>query len=637
MLKNWHWTQKQRGKKERVKGAMSKFFKQIARLIRALWSIITVSRRIIGNLIFIAVILFLAGVFFYSGSDEVPEGAALLLSPVGNIVEQASEPLMLDRFFRRIETEEILLQDIIDGIDHAAEDKNIKVLVLDMRRMGAAGISKLQDIGAALNRFKKSGKKIFATGDFFNQQQYYLAAHADRIYLHPMGQVWLIGFEAYRKYFKTAIEKLLIQFHVFRVGTYKSTLEPFFRDDMSEAAKQANTAWLNVLWDAYKSDVASLRGIDASSIDALINNIGAYLAKEGGDSAKLALHNGLVDALKTRDEVRDELIEIVGKDKSGKTYKQIAFNRYLEIVRPDILDVDSSHGKVGVIVAKGIIMDGNQPAGRIGGDSLAELIRRARQNKDVKAVVLRINSGGGSALASEIIRREVELTRQAGKPVVVSMGSVAASGGYWMSVSADEIWASPTTITGSIGIFAALPTFDKSLDALGIHTDGVGTTKMAGAFDLSRPLNPLLADLLQNTIERGYQRFIERVSEGRKMDPQIVEQVAQGRVWAGKTALELGLVDKLGNLKDAVRSAAKLANLIEYGVIYIKKPPTARELLMKKLFRLLAGMLPDMHGQQSRPVIELARSVVDDEALQAVMLFNDPQHVYALCLNCRLN
>jgi len=616
---------------------MKKFFKQAARLIRAVWSVITVSRRIIGNLIFIAVILFLVGLFFYSGSEDVPEGAALLLSPVGNIVEQTSEPLLLDRFYGRVETEEILLQDIIDGIDHAAEDENIKVMVLDMRRMGAAGISKLQDIGAALKRFKKSGKKLIAAGEYFNQQQYYLAAHADRIYLHPMGHVWLNGYGAYRKYFKTAIEKLLIQFHVFRVGTYKSALEPLFRDDMSEAAKQANTAWLNVLWDAYKTDVATLRGIDASRIDALINNIGVYLAKEGGDAAQLALNHGLVDALKTRDEVREELIEIVGRDESGKTFMQIAFNRYLEIVRPDILDADPSHGKVGVIVAKGIIMDGSQPAGRIGGDSLAELIRRARRNKDVKAVVLRVNSGGGSALASEIIRREVELTRQAGKPVVVSMGSVAASGGYWMSVSADEIWASPTTITGSIGIFAALPTFDKSLDALGIHTDGVGTTKMAGAFDLSQPLNPLLADLLQNTIERGYQRFIERVSEGRKMDPQVVEQVAQGRVWAGKTALELGLVDKLGDLKDAVRSASKMADLTEYSVTYIKKPPTARELLLKKIFRMLVSMLPDLQGQQTRPFIELARSILDAEALQAVMLLNDPQHVYALCLNCTLN
>jgi len=401
---------------------MKKFFKQTARLMRALWSVITVSRRIIGNLIFVAVTLFLVGLFIFSGRDDVPEGAALLLSPVGNIVEQTSEPLLVDRFYGRVETEEILLQDIIAGIDHAAEDENIKVMVLDMRRMGAGDISKLQDIGAALKRFKKSGKEIIAAGEFFNQQQYYLAAHADRIYLHPMGQVWLSGYGAYRKYFKTAIEKLLIQLHVFRVGTYKSALEPFFRDDMSEAAKEANTAWLNVLWDAYKTDVATLRGIDANRIDALINNIGAYLAEEGGDAAQMALKFGLVDALKTRDEVRNELIEIVGRDKSGKTFLQIGFNRYLKIVRPAILDVDPSHGKVGVIVAKGIIMDGSQPAGRIGGDSLAELIRRARRNEDVKAVVLRVNSGGGSALASEIIRREVELTRQAGKPVVVSMG-----------------------------------------------------------------------------------------------------------------------------------------------------------------------------------------------------------------------
>ncbi len=609
----------------------------MGRIIRALWIAVTVSRRAFGNLLFIAFVLFLAGLFFFGGGKRVSEDVALVLAPVGNIVEQVSEQLLMDLFFGRVTKEETLLNDIIDVVDHAAEDENIKVLVLDQRRMGAAGVSKLHDIGAALNRFRKTGKPIIAAGDYFNQQQYYLAAHANRVYLHPMGQVWLSGYGAYRIYFKTALEKLLVQFHVFRVGTYKSALEPFFRNDMSEEAKEANSAWLNVLWDAYKTDVAVLRKIEADRIDAHINNIGTLLANEGGDAALLALNDGLVDALKTRDEVRDELIQMVGLDDRNKSFKQIDFREYLEIIRPSLRQTEPDHGKVGVIVARGIIMDGKQPVGRIGGDSMAELIRKARDDENIKALVLRINSGGGSALASEIIRREVELTRNAGKPVVVSMSSVAASGGYWMAVAADEIWASPTTITGSIGIFAAMPTFDRTLDSLGIHTDGVGTTRLSGALDITRPLNPLLADMLQHSIEHGYQQFIQRVSEGRNMDPQVVEKIAQGRVWAGKTALELGLVDKLGDLKDAIGSAATMAQLDEYDIVYVEQPLSAKEHLLKKLIRLILSVFGTEHPRERQLVDRFTNFVLDDGDLAILLQLNDPQNLYALCLNCDLN
>ena len=543
---------------------MKKFFSIIGRIIRAAWNAVTLSRRAVGNLLFIAFVLILVVVVFFDRETRVPEGAALVLSPVGNIVEQASEQLLMDRFYGRLTKEETLLNDIIDALDYAAEDDSIQALVLDLRRMESVGVSKLHDLGAALTRFRGSGKEIIAAGEYFNQQQYYLAAHADRVYLHPMGQIWLSGYGVYRMYFKAALEKLLVQFHVFRVGTYKSALEPFIRNDMSGDAKRANTAWLNTLWDAYKSDIAALRGIEANSIDAQINTLDTLLANEGGDSAQLALALGLVDALKTRDEVRSELIEMVGHDDKSKSFKQIGFYEYLRHIRPEIRQTEPGLGQVGVIVARGLIMDGRQPSGRIGSDNMMKLLQRVRNDNKIKAVVLRVNSGGGSALASEIIRRELELTCLSGKPVVVSMSSVAASGGYWMSLAADEIWASPTTITGSIGIYAALPTFEKSLDALGVHTDGIGTTKLSGAFNLTRPLNPQLADMLQRSIENGYQQFIQRVSEDRNMDPQAVEKIAEGRVWIGKTAHELGLVDYLGDLKDAIGSAAEMAQLDDF-------------------------------------------------------------------------
>ena len=556
---------------------------------------------------------------------------------MGNIVEQASEQLLMDRFYGRLTKEETLMNDIIDALDYAAEDDSIQALVLDLRRMESVGVSKLHDLGAALTRFRSSGKEIIAAGDYYNQQQYYLAAHAVRVFLHPMGQVWLSGYCVYRMYFKAALEKLLVQFHVFRVGTYKSALEPFIRNDMSGDAKRANTAWLNTLWDAYKSDIAALRGIEADSIDAQINTLDTLLANEGGDSAQLALTLGLVDALKTRDEVRSELIEMVGHDDKGKNFKQIGFYEYLRHIRPEIRQAEPGLGEVGVIVARGMIMDGRQPSGRIGSDNMMELMQRVRNDKKIKAVVLRVNSGGGSALASEIIRRELELTRQSGKPVVVSMSSVAASGGYWMSLAADEIWASPTTITGSIGIYAALPTFEKSLDALGVHTDGIGTTRLSGAFNLTRPLNPQLADMLQRSIENGYQQFIQRVSEGRDMDPLAVEKIAEGRVWVGETAHELGLVDYLGDLKDAIGSAAEMAQLDDYNVVYVEQLLSTRERLLKKLNRLLLSLVDLASDSEQATLGRFVPTALDGSPLSNLLQLNDPQHRYALCLNCVLD
>ncbi|MGB8426524.1 MAG: signal peptide peptidase SppA [Desulfobacterales bacterium] len=613
---------------------MRSFFKGIGRFLRNLWKAVTVLRRVVLNLIFIALVLLLVAVLLSGTGREVPAGAALVVAPVGKIVEQSSETLLADRFYGTAVGVETVLRDLVDGIDAAANDPKIKVLVLDLDKMGAAGISQLQEIGEALNRFKAAGKTIIASGDGYDQRQYFLAAHADRLYLNPMGQVWLSGLGIFRHYYKNALDKLKIDFHVFRVGTYKSALEPFMRNDMSSDDRQSNQAWLSVLWEAYTTDVATLRKLPADRIDSFINTLDGKLAAEGGDGARLAVAAGLVDELKTRDEVRDELIGQVGMDDSGKSYKKIDFNSYTAIRLPKARRPRTENSHVGLIVAEGLIMDGTQPPGRIGGNSTAELIRQAREDEKVKAVVLRINSGGGSAMASEVIRRELELTRRAGKPVVVSMSTIAASGAYWLAVAANEIWALPTTITGSIGIFAALPTFDQALKTIGINSDGVGTTRLAGAFDLSRPLNPLLADALQLQIENGYQRFIERVSQGRNLTPAAVEKVAQGRVWAAKTARELGLIDKFGGLGPAVDSAAKLAGLEKYDLVAIEQPLTARERLVRKLGRLIGGLVSDTENFLALRSLEPLKSIVDDGDIAAVLRTGEPGRAYALCLEC---
>jgi protease-4 len=299
------------------------------------------------------------------------------------------------------------------------------------------------------------------------------------------------------------------------------------------------------------------------------------------------------------------------------------------------LQIHPNRSKVGVIVARGIILDGTQPTGRIGGDTLTDLIRQAQQDDEIKALVLRIDSPGGNALASDVIRRELEITRQSGKPVVVSMGSVAASGGYWIASAADQIWAAPTTITGSIGIYSAFPTFEKSLNYLGVHNDGVGTTRLADAYDAARPLNPILADLIEQTIQNSYRRFIQKVSEGRNMSPQDVEKIAQGRVWAGKTAMELGLVDAIGNLQDAVESAAGMADLQEYDVVYVTQPLTAREKLIQRLNQFLTAVINREWGRAVPPAVRMYRKFGSE--LEQVMELNDPKGVYAYCLICDIN
>ena len=402
---------------------------KIRRFLSFFWNSVSLLRRIVGNLLFLLLIIFFIAIIFFDSREEVPDGAALILSPEGNIVEQQTESMLTSDLFGDAAREETLLKDVIDVIDFAKDDERIEVLVLDLRKMGKAGMSKLQSIGTALERFSSSGKQIFAFGDYFNQQQYYLAAHADRLYLNPMGAIMLHGFGLYRKYYKTALEKLQVQFHVFKVGTYKSALEPFLRDSMSDYAKEANLAWLTVLWDFYKVDVASRRGFHPQDLDDIINNLPGHLAQTEGDAALMALNLGLVDELKTRDEVRQELIERLGPDKDGLTFKQIAFDEYFNRIRPALMKSNPAREKVGIIVASGIIMDGEQPSGRIGGDTMADLLVRAREDENVKAVVVRVDSGGGSATASEVISREIELTRQAGTPVFASMGSIAASGG----------------------------------------------------------------------------------------------------------------------------------------------------------------------------------------------------------------
>jgi len=563
----------------------------------------------------------------------VPHTAALVIAPEGALVEQlASDPLR--RAFGQASggpAPETLLRDVTDAIAAAKSDSRIKLIVLDLGSLDSSGLSKLQEVGAALRDFRASGKRVVAAADSLDQTQYYLAAQAGEVYLDPMGLIYLDGFSYYRMFLKEAIDKLGVDVNVFRAGTFKSYTDQFSRSDMAPSEREESSVWLDALWNAYQQDVTRARSLPAGALNQFVADEPAALAAVNGDAAKLALQRGLVTALKSRRQMADELKVLVGEDEDNHSFNSIAMNPYLASVRAKHILKSKSESKVGIVVASGEILDGHQPPGTIGGESTADLLRQARYDHSVKAVVLRVDSPGGSMFASEQILREVQSLRKAGKPVVVSMSSYAASGGYYISAAANQIFASPTTLTGSIGVFSVVPTFQHTLEKLGVKVDGIGTSARAGGMRLDRALTPASRQILQTSVDHAYSEFLQRVADGRKKAVEDVDKIAQGRVWAGVDAERIGLVDHLGGLKDATDAAAKLAELgSDYGVDYIEPELSLREQLLMQLhsetLRMgqIAGIIPERTDLDRvlDPVLEQAR---------AIARLNDPRGLYAYC------
>ncbi|MEO7431153.1 MAG: signal peptide peptidase SppA [Dokdonella sp.] len=541
----------------------------IRRFFRGLWNTLDFTRRLVVNLVFLVlVVLFIVAL---SGSRPVlSDRTALVLDPKGAVVEQFStDPVQ--RALGNVagnETKEVQLRDLLRVIDAAAKDANIERIVLVPDDMGSVGLATARDIGAALDRFKSTGKEVIAVSGGMDQNRYLVAAHANRILLDPDGSVMLEGFANYRSYYKDALDKLGVQVHLIKVGTFKSAAEPYILNQASDASKEADSFWMGGLWQEYLGEIATLRKIDAAAISEDIAHYDERVAAHAGDLAQLALDQKLVDQLATRAEVRAQLRSLGAADGTDG-FRQVDFKRYLSSLAVDALPQRGSD--VAVIVAQGEIVGGEQPPGTIGGRSTAQLIRAAREDDSVKAIVLRVDSPGGDANASELIRRELAQVREAKKPVVISMGDVAASGGYWIAMDSDEIWAQPNTITGSIGIFALFVTIPDTLDKLGIHTDGIGTTPLAGSLDIRRPLSPQLESVLNSVIRRGYNEFIGKVAKARGKTPEQIDAIAQGRVWSGAQAKERGLVDKLGGLDEAIAAAAARAKLgSQYSVRYVE-------------------------------------------------------------------
>jgi protease-4 len=582
-------------------------------------------------LIFVLLILALR-----AGVPHIPARAALLIAPEGSIVEQLSgDPW--DRALAQTRADghsETLLWDLTDSIRAASKDRRIPAIAVDLDKFEAATLPTLQELAAALRQFRASGKKVIAFGTELTQERYYLAAQADEVDIDPMGFVIIDGYDRYRRFLKEALDKLSVDINVFRVGSYKSAVEPFTRTSMSPEDREESRVYLGALWDAYQSDVTRARSLPQQALSDYVNGFAKTIPAAHGNAAQVALDARLVTAVKSRPDVEKRLIELVGADDEGASFSSVTVSDYMRYVRAEKKLHASGKARIGVIVAEGEILDGEQPPGTVGGDSVAHLIRQARLDKEVKALVLRVDSPGGSVLASEEIYRELNAFKASGKPVVVSMSGYAASGGYYISAPADEIFASPATITGSIGIFAIIPTVDKTLGRIGVSVDGVGTTPLSGQLRLDRPLGADVRTLIQTGVVRGYEEFLSRVASGRKKTRDEVDAIAQGRVWAGSDAKRLGLVDHLGSFDEAVAAAARRAKVSDYAPEFIEPELTWAEALALQLKSRVAQVLlrAGPGSGELAQITQLAQRLdpITQEALR-LSRFSVPNRLYAYC------
>jgi len=614
---------------------MRTLWRFIAGFFKWTWRLLNFVREMVLNLFFIFLVLVGVGIWMQvSGGDskETASRGALLLDISGVIVDKPDSSQRFSKLSRQLlgassdRLQENSLFDIVNTIRQAKDDRNITGIVMDLKNFAGGDQPSMQYIGKALKEFRDSGKPVYAVGENYSQGQYYLASFANKIWLSPQGVVDLHGFATNGLYYKSLLDKLKVSTHVFRVGTYKSAVEPFIRDDMSPAAREADSRWIGELWQNYLNTVAANRQIPAEQVFPGAQGLLEGLTKTGGDTAKYALENKLVDALASSAEIEKALTKEFGWSKTDKNYRAISYYDYALKTPADTGD------SIGVVFANGAIMDGEETQGNVGGDTTAAQIRDARLDPKVKAIVLRVNSPGGSVTASEVIRAELAAARAAGKPVVVSMGGMAASGGYWISTPANYIVANPSTLTGSIGIFGVITTVENSLDSIGVHTDGVSTSPLADV-SITRALPPEAQLMMQLSIENGYKRFITLVADARHSTPEQIDKIAQGHVWTGQDAKANGLVDSLGDFDDAVAKAAELAKVKQWHLEYYVDEPTFFDKVMDNMSGSVRAMLPDaFQAMLSAPLASVASTVKSESDKLAA--FNDPQNRYAFCLTC---
>jgi protease-4 len=604
----------------------------ILRFLKAIWRFLSGVSRVISVL----VPLVFVGVFITAfslslgdaGPKPLPDKAALLIAPSGALVEDAPAPTPLAALFNQEYQQPTVLQDIISAIRWAAEDDRISAVVLDLENVSGPTTSQTVEISAAIAEFKDAGKPVIARADFYSQANYLLAAQADQVLLHPEGGLFLEGFSVYRAYLRTFLERVRVTMHVFRAGDNKSAVEPYLRDDMSDGEREVITRWLTGLWSAFTGLAESGRGMPLGSMDAFIAAFPEKLNASENDLAETLLAAGWIDVLADHAEMDAALIKWVGAEDEAGLAPMVSLEQYQEALATRRSETEQGLPLIAIVPVEGTLVPGESEEGMAGSDTITHYIETALEADALAAMVLRVNSPGGSVFASEQIRRKLFEVRERGIPLVVSMGSVAASGGYWIAAEADEIWALPTTITGSIGAFSAFPTIEGVFDYIGVTVDGLGTTSLAGAASFERGLSPEMASIVQALSVGAYQDFVQLVADGRGMTREAVEQVADGLVWTGQEAAMNGLVDGLGGLDEAVAAAASLAGVEQWRTRRTSVPPSFESLFIEELSRSLTqSVLPKGAWFQA-----LANSFTP--VVKSVSSLRDPAHLYVQCLLC---
>jgi protease-4 len=593
------------------------------RFARAIWKLLV---GIKDALVLIFMLLFFGVLYAGLSARPAPVGDGVLaLDLDGAVVEQPSKAQLSEVIGGGSATHQYRLRDLVRALNKAKTDDRVKAVALDLDGFTGGGQTAMSDLSDAIRGVRQSGKPVLAYAVGYTDDSYQIASAASEIWLNPLGLVAVAGPGGQNLYYKGLLDKLGVNAHVYRVGTYKAAVEPFTRTEMSPEAKQNAQALGNALLETWRESVIKAR--PQAKIDAYLRDMNGAIAAAGGDMAKAAQNAGLVDKIADREVFEKRLAQLGGEDKSQLGgYDRIKLASYINDVRDDKAD-----GPIGVVTVAGTIVDGKAAAGTAGGDSIARAIEKGLAKDNLKALVVRVDSPGGSVLASERIRQAILQAKAKKMPVVVSMGNVAASGGYWVSTPADFIYAEPSTITGSIGVFGILPSFEGSLQKLGLNADGIKTTPMSGEPDVLNGPSPEANQLLQSGVESIYRRFLGIVAQSRRRSPEEINQIAQGRVWDGGTARQIGLVDGFGGMEEAIAKAAELAKIGDNrGVTYLERPTSFKD----EIIDMLAseekdGSAPaDAFAVFGNPQLKLMQAMADLRSILA------GPSIQVRCLEC---
>ncbi len=539
-------------------------FRWIAKIFRAIGTALSYfNKALLYALEIIIVVAVIISVLSMTKSPQVQPNSILVLDLEGTIKELPSADMGLSPVLANAPSN-VSLHELLATLDKASKDPMIDGVLLKLDKLQRVGMASIEEIGKALERYKTSGKPIWAWGTNFTQSQYALASHANEIYMHPMGEVLVKGLASNRLYYGELLNTLGIKVHVFKAGAYKSFPESFVSSKPSEEWIESERFWLTDAWKTLSHQIESSRGLMPGFIDQYISSLDSRVVEAGGDLARTALQANLIDGTLTYDQMQKTIASKLNRAEN-KNLHFVSYTEYKD-------NLNTQHGEIAVIIAEGEIQEGQSQSGITGAETLVSLIDQARENPSVKALVLRVNSPGGSAVASELIRHAIETTKSE-KPVIVSMGDLAASGGFWISMGASKVLAASSTITGSIGVFGLAPTFENTLKLAKIGQGTVATTWLANAERLTQPMDPRLETIFTQSVAKTYANFVNIVAQSRKLTPAYVQTVAQGRVWTGSQAAKRKLVDEIGDFQDAIKLARSLAHLDNNaGFVYLIEP-----------------------------------------------------------------